>query len=371
MKSKDKSAFVAWLSHGPTKWMLALGLLSGTLSCASETSQSEEPITASESQEDSQFEEDSDQSSDKDEPKDTSSETIGSLTPEESAQPGGEDGIEKALASLSTDDSPSETYKAAEPPPVEPPRKSLGTKSPPIAKNPIVGSATPSATYVVAGGDSLTKIAKKIFGHTKFWEEIATLNELNPPFKIYPGQGLRYPLINDQAKSFAEAYRKTQKTITVQKGDSLSKLAAKVFGTQDSWQKLFNYNKDKILDPNFLPAGITLAYFDGADVTPVEAQPAAQPKVEPAPAPVPAAQPKVKQAPTPTPAAPKVLPQAPKLLPPAPKPPVPPVKQALKAKALPGKPVKKTTKGQTNNKKAPAKGAKSSLKISPNDLNSP
>jgi LysM repeat protein len=228
---------------------------------------------------------------------------------------------------------------------------------------------------VVAVGDSLTKIAKKIFGHTKFWEEIATLNELNPPFKIYPGQGLRYPLINAPAKSFAEDYRKTQKTITVQKGDSLSKLAAKVFGTQDSWQKLFNYNKDKILDPNFLPAGITLAYFDGGGATPVEAQPSAQPKVELAPAPAPAVQPKAKlpsaSTPTPTPAAPKLLPSTPKLLPPAPKPPVPPVKQALKAKALPGKPVKKTTKGQTNNKKAPAKGAKSSLKISPNDLNSP
>jgi nucleoid-associated protein YgaU len=365
MKSKDKSAFVPWLSHGPSRWMLVLGLLSGTLSCASETSQSEEPIAASETQADSQSSEDSDLLSDKDQ-QETSTETIGSLTPEETANPSGEDSIEKTLASLSKDDSPSDSYKAPEPPSVEPSSKSFGTKSLSTGKNSTVGSATPTATYVVAAGDSLTKIAKKIFGQTKFWEEIAALNELNPPFKIYPGQGLRYPLVNAHGKTFAEAYRKTQKTITVQKGDSLSKLAAKVFGTQDSWQKLFNYNKDKIMDPNVLPAGITLAYFDGASATPVNVQPAAQPKVEitPVSAPAPAAQPKVEPAPAKAPAAPK-------LLPPAPKAPLPQVKQALKAKALHGKPLKKTTKGQTKNKKTPAKGAKSSIKISPNDLNSP
>ena len=361
MESKDGTAVVAWLSQGPLRWVLAVSLCWGALSCSSDNPQSEEPIATSQSDVDSASQEDSEFASDEGSTKDSSSETLGSLTEEGYTAPNSEDSLEKTLASLSPSDSSPEAPSSSNTDPyptVDSVDQAPTTTSQKKPENPFKSSvtlgSTPSATYVVAGGDSLTKISKKIFGHTKHWEEIAALNNLNPPYTIYPGQGLLFPLSNGQAKSFAEAYRKNQKSITVQKGDSLSKLAAKVFGNQDSWRRLFNYNKDKILDPNVLPAGITLAYFDGAGEASVESKSAEAPKVELLPPPAPAAP---EAAPTPPVAKPTPAPQ---------------VKQALKAKVAPStKAAKKTKQVQTSTKKGSAKAEKPSIKISPSDLLSP
>ena len=197
----------------------------------------------------------------------------------------------------------------------------------------------PTASYVVVAGDSLTKIAKKIYGHTKFWLEIAAANDLAEPFKIFPGNGLKYPLSNDSAKTFADTYRKNQKTVTVQRGDSLSKIAAQVFGNPDSWRKLFNINKDKIRDPNVLPAGITLAYFDGSS------GPESETKTEPA------AQ---VQASVPSPSA------------------TPETKPAVEAKPVARSlPSTKKASSKLGAKKLKAKELKSRIKVSPRDLYNP
>jgi len=50
-------------------------------------------------------------------------------------------------------------------------------------------------TYVVAKGDSLSKIAKRFYGSGNAWKEIFEANTdiLKDPNKIFPGQKLKIP----------------------------------------------------------------------------------------------------------------------------------------------------------------------------------
>ena len=50
-------------------------------------------------------------------------------------------------------------------------------------------------TYVVKSGDSLSKIAKEIYGDAKRWSEIfeANKDKIKDPNLIHPGQELRIP----------------------------------------------------------------------------------------------------------------------------------------------------------------------------------
>ena len=50
-------------------------------------------------------------------------------------------------------------------------------------------------TYVVVSGDSLSKIAKRVYGDAKAWKRIfeANADTLKDPNKIFPGQKLKIP----------------------------------------------------------------------------------------------------------------------------------------------------------------------------------
>ena len=60
-------------------------------------------------------------------------------------------------------------------------------------------SSAPSAqvyeTYVVVSGDSLSKIAKRVYGNGNEWKRIFDANQdiLKDPNKIFPGQKLKIP----------------------------------------------------------------------------------------------------------------------------------------------------------------------------------
>jgi nucleoid-associated protein YgaU len=47
-------------------------------------------------------------------------------------------------------------------------------------------------------------------------------------------------------------------TYTVQKDDTLQKISKKVFGTYSKWYKIYQANKDKIKNPNFVKPGTVL-----------------------------------------------------------------------------------------------------------------
>jgi nucleoid-associated protein YgaU len=56
-------------------------------------------------------------------------------------------------------------------------------------------STASGRTYVVAPGDSLSKIAKQVYGNTDDWRKIYDANRdtIKDPDLIYPGQTLRLP----------------------------------------------------------------------------------------------------------------------------------------------------------------------------------
>jgi nucleoid-associated protein YgaU len=55
--------------------------------------------------------------------------------------------------------------------------------------------AEASETYEVKSGDSLSKIAKRVYGNASDWKKIYEANRdlLKDPDKIFPGQKLKIP----------------------------------------------------------------------------------------------------------------------------------------------------------------------------------
>jgi LysM repeat protein len=125
---------------------------------------------------------------------------------------------------------------------------------------------TPDAsTYTVKAGDTLSKIAAK-FGTT--YQELAKLNGIANPNKIYPGQVIKL------TGSAPTAAPKAAGNYTVKAGDTLSGIAAK-FGT--TYQELAKINGIK--DPNKIYPGQVLKLTGSAAVatpkTPAPKPPAA------------------------------------------------------------------------------------------------
>lgn len=52
------------------------------------------------------------------------------------------------------------------------------------------------------------------------------------------------------------------RTYTVQKGDSLSKIAQQVYGRADAWPRIFDANRDRIHDPDLIHPGQELVLPD-------------------------------------------------------------------------------------------------------------
>ena len=90
----------------------------------------------------------------------------------------------------------------------------------------------PAGTYMVTGGDSLSKIGQKT-GYQ--WQLIAALNHIVSPYLIYPGQVLILP----------------DWEYTVQAGDTLSGIASKY--SEVTWQRIAEYNG--LVNPNLLSIG--------------------------------------------------------------------------------------------------------------------
>lgn len=124
--------------------------------------------------------------------------------------------------------------------------KFLGFIYNPATANAATPSVTTTATtsgntYKVVAGDTLSKIASK-FGTT--YQELAKINGIDNPNKIYVGQVIKLQTTNATSSG---------KTYTVVTGDTLGKIAGK-FGT--TYQELAKVNG--IADPNKIYPGQVL-----------------------------------------------------------------------------------------------------------------
>lgn len=70
-----------------------------------------------------------------------------------------------------------------------------GSSTAPSAPPPTPSAAPAPRTYTVAAGDSLSKIAKKLYGDANQWKRIfeANRDQIKNPDLIHPGQVLKIP----------------------------------------------------------------------------------------------------------------------------------------------------------------------------------
>lgn len=119
---------------------------------------------------------------------------------------------------------------------------------------PELGSKMP---YVVQKGDTLSKIAKDIYGSYKKWRDIADLTDMENPNLIYPGEVVYFQL-TAESLSFAakqiQAEEELQFAVLVQPGDSLSKIAMNHYGSGTKWTQVWQENS-QISSPDQLDVG--------------------------------------------------------------------------------------------------------------------
>lgn len=138
-----------------------------------------------------------------------------------------------------------------------------------IGETAIAPAPTAAPTYTVRSGDYLAKIAANQLGNSRKWKEIFELNRalLNDDPKrlkvgmklVLPAGAKPVPVVDNDPVVEAEleaaiggeaknAEATTTISYTVKKGDSLYKIASKIYGNGLKWPKIAEANR-KILGP--------------------------------------------------------------------------------------------------------------------------
>ncbi|MFZ5953157.1 MAG: LysM peptidoglycan-binding domain-containing protein [Candidatus Rifleibacteriota bacterium] len=189
-------------------------------------------------------------------------------------------------------------------PPVEPPSQKA-------AAAPAAPAAQPrpnSSVYVVQAGDTLPKIAMKVYGDPNRWQDLMVLNNIENGNRIFVGQKLltsspnsnvsavnhapaqinhqqtgRAPAVAnhvpvheveecpapsvsaDAAEADASFYGQTGGSYTVQRGDTLGKIAKRILGSSKRWRELARANPQ--VNPNKLNVGETLMIPGAAPIS--------------------------------------------------------------------------------------------------------
>lgn len=130
------------------------------------------------------------------------------------------------------------------------------------------GGSGEMRTYKVRRGDTLMKIAFKLYGDIDRWKDLKNWNQasIQQVSKLEPGTELTYA---DEGEFTVE---KHDQSYLIKTGDTLGGIAKNVYGKTNKWKKLQKYNARLIKNPNRIFAGFTLYY----NVTPQEQQEAEQ-----------------------------------------------------------------------------------------------
>lgn len=129
----------------------------------------------------------------------------------------------------------------------------------PAPSNTVVAIST---SYTVQSGDTLWKIAQKVYGNGALWNKIYADNKasIKDPNKIYAGQVIMiYPIVGDGTVITSG---NSTGNYVVQSGDTLWKIAKKKYGRSSKWRKIYEANKSTMSDPNKLRVGQVIVLPD-------------------------------------------------------------------------------------------------------------
>lgn len=110
-------------------------------------------------------------------------------------------------------------------------------------------------TYTIKKGDNLESIARAIYGDPNLWGAIKKANPGINPKRLKIGQKITIPE-TPRAPEEAEttpATTSSEGTYTIQPGDTLGKIAKKLYGKESLWLKIQKANPE--LDPRRLTVG--------------------------------------------------------------------------------------------------------------------
>jgi nucleoid-associated protein YgaU len=110
-------------------------------------------------------------------------------------------------------------------------------------------------THVVAQGETFVSIARAVYGDGRYYQALVDANPTVAPEKLKPGMTISLPP-DSQVKESHKTSKSTAgssssrasdgKTYTVQNGDSLYKIARKLYGNGEKSEDLYQANKQTI-----------------------------------------------------------------------------------------------------------------------------
>lgn len=109
-------------------------------------------------------------------------------------------------------------------------------------------------TYTVQPGDTLMYIAYKKYGDYTKWRSIANMNGMNRA-QAELSEGMTLKL---DAAMVTELPELTGQAYVIKKGDTLSKISQKEYGTIERWKDLWKHNSVMIKDPDLIFAGFQM-----------------------------------------------------------------------------------------------------------------
>lgn len=119
-----------------------------------------------------------------------------------------------------------------------------------------VSTGSGNELYAVQSGDTLMKIAFKVYGDVYQWRKVLDDNSdrISNPANLVSGTQLRV----DNAAS--DSYYEGHERYLIKSGDTLGTISSDVYGTKQKWKDLWKMNDGLVKDPNRIYAGFFLRY---------------------------------------------------------------------------------------------------------------
>ncbi len=120
-------------------------------------------------------------------------------------------------------------------------------------------STSETVIYTVKKGDTLSKIALQIYGDRSLWRKIYEDNKtvIKNPNRIRVGQQLKIYTGTENTEE-EETSVVTANSYVIKPGDTLWKIAKKLYGKGNYWKRIFNENKAIIKNPERIRVGVTI-----------------------------------------------------------------------------------------------------------------
>jgi|GEM_PF-6361473 len=113
----------------------------------------------------------------------------------------------------------------------------------------VVNSSEQGDYVVVQAGDSLSKIARSLYGKLSMWKSLQARNQIANADLIFPGDRIYYDnsavaaAANTQTVA-APPIAETATSYVIQPGDTLSSIAQRAYGSTHAWKQIQNLNPE-------------------------------------------------------------------------------------------------------------------------------